>query len=379
MLLQCIAALAFFTGMPSESSEKAHLGLARTIRWLTVSVYGFAAFHKLNHDFLNPSVSCASGGLTLLAEGWALSAPLPDLLLAAAPYIFLVTEIGITVLLVVRPLAGITLAAAVHVPLTIIFAPAFAFTMMPGWVFFLREDQIKELLGTWRRHWLPIAAVGITCGITSKALYLITHETTDYYWAVKETLMWMIFVGMLVHYSSCEDRASRGAWESALGYRRQWMPALMLLWVINALSPYAGLQFHRSAAMLSNLRIDHGCWNHLLVPEAVRLFDPYIRIESASLQRGEGAPRDIPGLREPLWSLQGLWHERLYVCSSESLGNAGEAAQRQSRVSIQGEYLGARFASQDICAEWPLPIPNLPRLRLFQTNLSVTCPQNCVH
>jgi hypothetical protein len=48
--------------------------------------------------------------------------------------------------------------------------------------------------------------------------------------------------------------------------------ALVLL-VVTAVMPYVGLKTRAALTMYSNLRTEPGHWNHLLVPEEVRLFD----------------------------------------------------------------------------------------------------------
>jgi len=381
MLLQAGAALAFFSFTPQSSGDRAHLAFARAIRCLTVAVYGFAAFHKLNWDFLDPSVSCASGGLQLLAEGWAITAPVPSELLQIAPYLFLLAELSVSILFVFRPLAGITLASAVHVPLTIIFAPAFAFTLMPAWLFFLRERELERIVFLVKAQWVKIVAIGGSCGAISTTLYLSVHGTTDYYWAAKKCLMWIIFIGAITTYikSSPAQRATRGAWpDPKPHFRRAWLPLLLGIWVLNALTPYAGLQFHRSAAMLSNLRIDQGCWNHLFVPEEVRIFDPYVRINTVTVLRRSGEQQNVPAVHEPLWSLEGIWLQRQRWCTSSGSLRQGTSFVPPT-ISIQGEYRGQRFTTLDACNDWPLPTPFFSGLRLFQTNLSRQCPQECLH
>jgi hypothetical protein len=45
------------------------------------------------------------------------------------------------------------------------------------------------------------------------------------------------------------------------------------LLVLTAATPYLGLKSRASLTMFSNVRTEPGHWNHLLVPEQVRLFD----------------------------------------------------------------------------------------------------------
>jgi hypothetical protein len=55
--------------------------------------------------------------------------------------------------------------------------------------------------------------------------------------------------------------------------------------VVNAASPYVGLKTEATFAMFSNLQTEPGHWNHLLVPEAVRVFgaqDDLVRLEAVT-------------------------------------------------------------------------------------------------
>ncbi|MGI8624212.1 MAG: hypothetical protein ACR2NB_12190, partial [Solirubrobacteraceae bacterium] len=47
----------------------------------------------------------------------------------------------------------------------------------------------------------------------------------------------------------------------------------LLALVLNAASPYLGLKTEATFAMFSNLQTEPGHWNHLLLPERLRIFD----------------------------------------------------------------------------------------------------------
>ena len=46
-----------------------------------------------------------------------------------------------------------------------------------------------------------------------------------------------------------------------------------LLVVLNAATPYVGLKTQSAFTMYSNLQTEDGRWNHVLIPESVRVFD----------------------------------------------------------------------------------------------------------
>src|SRR6185436_9415720 len=101
---------------------------------------------------LDPSGSCATAGMHVLVRNWGIDGLAPASLDAVWPYCFLAAEGLIVVLLVARPAFGIVLALLMHVPLTIVFAPAFAFVMIPGLFCLLGEDDVLVLGRTLRRH-----------------------------------------------------------------------------------------------------------------------------------------------------------------------------------------------------------------------------------
>jgi hypothetical protein len=120
--------------------------------------------------------------------------------------------------------------------------------------------------------------------------------------------------------------------------------------------------------MLSNLRIDSGCWNHMLVPEALRLRDPYIRIRNAEVGEVRGAGVLEETIEARLWSGRELWLARTRWCEA----GAGP-------INVQGITEAGAFNIDDLCTDWPFPPVRWPGFRAFQSNLAPECPQACIH
>lgn len=324
------------------------------VRLLTLGVYAAAIFHKMNADFFDPAVSCASGGLVVLSEMWSL--PLaPDFMAPIWPYAFAASELSLVLLFIFRPRAALPLAGLIHIPLTIIFAPSFAWVMAPGWIAFMREEDLKAWAVIGRQGRVPILVLGFAGFGMGLAFYFQDHWVLYPAWQLKELALWILAAG-LITMSLHGPRIHRGAWTEPMG-KTSWV--LFALFVANASTPYLGVQFHHAGAMLSNLRIDEGCWNHLLVPESVRLSDPYIRVE---------APEASEEVRTEFEAA--LWHEA-------SLRSAvrRHCAQRSSPLPLIIRADGESHALVDAC-EVELP---RGRVGLFQTNLERECPQACVH
>ncbi len=370
-LFLCALSAAFCVAAARRGERHAAEGLPYVVRRLTVMTYAIAGFHKLNRDFLDPTVSCASGGLRILAENWRL--PLIDRMSnwAGFPLLFVCAELGLVVLWLVRPGFGLVLALLVHLPLTIIFAPAFAFTMATGWVMLLTDADLRHLGRTLRKHRVAIASVGLALAALSISRYGAERWRLEADWIVKEAVLWVALVAVVAAWSV--PRASgvfewRGAWREAAGRGiKGWTVAACGVWLLNGVTPYLGLQFQHAGAMLSNLRIDSGCWNSLVVPEAVRRRDPYVRLESVDYPD----PERRAAIAARLWNPNALWHARRAYCR--------ERGGVQPALVVSGSYAGRRFSVVDLCRRWPLPPVRLPGYRGFQVNLQRQCPQACVH
>ncbi|HHH28607.1 MAG TPA: hypothetical protein ENK57_09715 [Polyangiaceae bacterium] len=372
-LLACaLAAIGCFLGPASGRGDRMGRGLPQTVRVLTVLVYLLAGFHKLNADFLNPAVSCANAGLRALATHGQRSPLLPEMVLSWPhwPKLFLAAELGLPWLVLWRPRPAVVALAAFHLPLTIIFAPSFAITMMTGWICLLGERGITAVASTLRKKWPTIVGVGLIPAIASTWTFFPARTASDPDWRVKEALLWCVFVALVAAWWQHRDVfADRDPWRGP-NPARSVTGIFALAFCLHGLTPYLGLGFHRTGAMLSNLRIDRGCENHLLIPASIRLADPYIVIEEIRF-----APeRAVPGFEEDvetrLWSMAALWRARAHWC-----------AKHPEPLPIAATHGGRRYDIANLCAPdgWPWSEPLLPHHRRFQVNLTARCPEACIH
>ncbi|MEM9864150.1 MAG: hypothetical protein AAF938_21300 [Myxococcota bacterium] len=375
--------LAFGAASAALLPSATHL---QSVRGLTAAMYGAAFFHKLNADFLNGAVSCATGGITLFGENYGvdLSALTGGSLANVWPVLFLSAEASVALLLLRRPMAGIALAALLHVPLTIIFAPAFAWVMASGWTAFFSAELLQELRAFVAHRGRLLALVGAGFGVTSAALYFRVHESAYPAWQLGE-FGWWIVAAVVGSFAFTKRR-----YRPPASRMRPVSRLIVALFVLNAATPYTGLQFHHAGAMLSNLRIDEGCWNHLLVPEAVRIREPYVRVEEASLtgdvddfdarvrsDSGERASLEIADLTP--------FETRLFDPAGLHAAVA-ERCERLARFAARGAPalgLGLSFNAGSGAVNVPNACEDLPldpgQPGAFQTNLQRSCPQACVH
>lgn len=345
---------------------------------MTIVVYALAALHKLNLDFFNPAVSCAQYGWGKLLAYWGIPLVTPSLKWLL-PVTIIATELLIAALLWLRPRWAWTLAIAFHIPLTLTMAPAFAFVMAIGHAASLTTQAKDTLLKHWQSQRLKLLLGAALITFISQARhYLVTHDELLPTMMLKECLMWAM-LGLSIRY----QLKVRGDDQREPTPRRRfgalaWVFALLMLG--NGLTPYLGVQAQHAGAMLSNLRIDRGCWNSLLIPEALRLTDDYVRIDRVQFAKPGGERYQQAyeqTLRSQLWSPPQLRQMRRNWCKPQA-----------RPFTLEGSYRQRRFVIKDLCdpqAPWAFAddgifgVELFPDAIRFQKNLQKTCPQVCIH
>ncbi|MFU8804413.1 MAG: hypothetical protein ACNA8W_11430, partial [Bradymonadaceae bacterium] len=296
---------------PYGDSTSAELGFLKVVRGLTIATYALAAVHKVNRDFFERTVGCASYGVDKLVAYWNVAPALvPEALFLASPYLIIVTEAAIAVLY----LAGLRricwpLVVAFHIPLTLTMAPAFAFVMLAGHAAFVLPRDIDDVRGVLRRYGLIIAPVALVATAAS----LWAHgKWPEWTMIPREYLLWALLLTTLLLLARGIDWRRHRVHKSSAQQRAATL--IVALFLIHGLSPYLGVRFQHTAAMVSGLRIDEGCWNSLIFPEALRLSDGYIRIETAYFREPGAAESLETTLLEQLWSPPQLRQMRRNWC-----------------------------------------------------------------
>jgi hypothetical protein len=324
------------------------------------AAYLLSAFHKYNADFVNPDLSCASEGMHRLVPFIGRWLELPWAL-SIAPHSVLATEVLLGLSLLFAPRAGLVLAALFHIGLTLTFEPAFPFVMG---IAFVAAGALSPVLPSQRRRAMSVYAGCLLC-----ALPVLLVDAPLVRWDLPLRLAMMLWAAVWACLPRCESASPASPAD------RRWMAAGLALFFVAGLTPYAGTRVQHSAAMLSNLRVDNGCWNHLLVPESVRGLDNYIRVDAASV--GAGNPRLEGILTETLWSTNALRSIRQNWCVPEL-----------RPIEVEGTFQGVRMYFADLCdPSSALPVgPGsfggrvwFPNYRRFQSNLPRECSPACMH
>ncbi|MGK0360506.1 MAG: hypothetical protein ACI9U2_002819, partial [Bradymonadia bacterium] len=255
------------------------------VRVTTAATYAFAALHKLNTAFFDPATSCGHHAWTQIVDRY----PLPDLgAMPWMPYFIVAIEVALAVGIWRRAPWVWPLGIAFHLPLTVTLAPAFGAVMIAGWAAAVSAKQWAR----WRQAWGPSLLVG---AVIAGALEVALAAELEPVNVLKVMAAGALLVASLKAWVQPGQGRPIGAFA--------WI--CLGVWSLNCLTPYLGVQYQHSAAMLSNLRIDKGCHNSVVMPEALRIVEPYIRIEDAQFAHGIRRTR-AARLKATLWNLPAL-------------------------------------------------------------------------
>ncbi|MBX7138081.1 MAG: HTTM domain-containing protein [Oligoflexia bacterium] len=261
-----------FLFLVKPDDEKLVDAFFRLARPVTIVLYFFAAFHKLNTSFLDPHFSCATLLYDQILSLYRFLPSRPEIR-ALLPTLTIVTEFAIPALLL-RPAtrkAGMLVGIVFHMILGL--DPLHPFANFSGLMFLMLAgfsgDRLATLIplhsGAGRSildRAVRIMLIGAFLGI--ELLYAVHHKefvSVVQYSAwlfVSGILCWSLLVGL--------SRSTAPLTPISIFPRRGWQLALIVFLIVNAVEPYFGLKTSSSFDMYSNLRVRDHDSNHLLVP-----------------------------------------------------------------------------------------------------------------
>ncbi len=338
---------------------------APAVRVSLLVLYAFVVFHKFNHDFFDPDVSC---GTTFYAAQLARLPFLPQTTLAqiGSIYAAIGIEAAIPLLLAFRRTRalGILAGALFHVFLAInpldrfynfssmllalfvLFAPTsvIAFLNPDGTRFkwFTRTILAGILAALVVQRWVPSDTIGRT-------------DPFFVFWNAYALIVIAVFVVAVRRGGA--DRPHEG--KGFFAIREPALISLPIVVLLNGLTPYAGLKTETAWAMFSNLRTEGDRTNHFFVPARLQAFDyqrDLVRITSSSDRILDLIARK--GQLVPYFEVQ----------------RRPNASVSYVRNGV--EYRFAR-ASDDPAFTGPIPL-TLRRLMLFR-GIDAGSKQPCVH
>lgn len=254
-----------------------YLRVAFVVTWLV------AALSKLNSGFFDPAGTCSVWILESIP-----GVSVPPLLAPAVIGGAVAVELAIPLLLLAprtRPLA-VLLGLGFH--LVSAFAGHSTYSGF-AWSFYLLflppttiaravvlarkavPQRVRAVLAATAHAWPTLLVLGVAWWLGHTLMPESLQSPARNWGAALVCTAWMCWCGWLLF-------RIRRHWLHAPGPRlsmRVHNPLMLVgiaLLVSTAAMPYLGLKSQAALTMFSNLRTEPGHWNHLLVPEAVRIF-----------------------------------------------------------------------------------------------------------
>lgn len=321
---------------------------APAARWGLLLLYFLSGFHKLNADFFDPALSCASILYQELRTGVPL---LPDSAVMGPLAIGLtvLVELGLPVLLLVPATRRVGAAAGIlfHVLMAAAGYPRFSAIGLALLALFLPALP------------RPGPAFRVAAVATLLIASVLVPEQRDalFLWAT------LGLCGGLM--ALCVVPGGEGSGERAVSLRPA-LPAMLgpALILFSGLTPYLGLGTDRALSMYSNLRTEGGRSNHFVVP--ANQVAPYQRDLVQVLQ--SNAP-----------PLARLAAEHMVIPWEELRARLSEASASSGSVSLTYLRSGRRYQVGSAAGDTALALPvsrlGLKLLRFRAVEL--TGPRRC--
>ncbi|QFI69327.1 HTTM domain-containing protein [Sinorhizobium alkalisoli] len=259
-------------------------------RALLAIMYFYGIFHKINTDFLDPTVSCAVGLYVPLARPFGLEDNLFGRYLAIYST-FIIEGIAILCLYWKRYFAvGFILALLFHyiIPISayswymdfssLVFAlyvlsiPKPASQMLYG-ISLNVANRLRENYGRIGTLFPGLALTLVTVAVVmlltlvfpERSFDMVVHSVWILVWAVAGGAALVVLTYVALENLPCENTAAPRA--------PAWVYVVPGLFFLSCLSPYVGLKTESSINMFSNLHTEAGQTNHLLFSKPPYLFN----------------------------------------------------------------------------------------------------------
>lgn len=269
-LILSFVAAGLYHWIKGSAFERFFRDVRPVARSLLLVMYTFGIFHKINSDFLNPAVSCA-------VELWrTMPPPLVWIDNVWMHYLAifgtLIVESVIMVLLVLPRFRhlGIGAGIAFHVLLALSgFAmyPAFSTLAITLHTMFLSPAAALQIKNS--KAWTFInqhitRITGVTFVLSALFLMALSAVFQNF---TSVGLFWLVLMIAPLIAVIFYDRPQHKGEEAGVFFwsRLHWLNIVSLLFFLNCAAPYLGLKTAQTMNMFSNLRLEGGISNHLLL------------------------------------------------------------------------------------------------------------------
>jgi len=306
-------------------------------RWLLLLMYVFGVFHKINSDFFNVEVSCATALWQQMPAwlAWVDAVAIGRL----TGWGTLLIESVIVIMLLVPGLRyhGIILGMGFHSLLALSGYALYATFSMLSFLLhllFLSPQAANQVVASpgwqrWRRmrtNFNGSMLILVMAMLLLLLAYNGSYSEVGLLWLV---IMLPVFVLIVRHGKVAEPVSTR----RMLTPRPLWLGIVVLLFFFNGITPYLGLKTAQSINMFANLALEGGQSNHYLIRQTgpFGYLEDVVMIKSAtsSLRFAAAAEHKLGMVYYDL--LNELERQPLAVVSFE---RNGVFYQRQSAVTL---------------------------------------------
>jgi hypothetical protein len=297
-------------------------------RWSLLLLYFLSGFHKLNADFFDPVVSCAS----VLYRGLRAGLPvLPDSEVTGplAIGLTILLELGLPVLLLVSRTRRLGVAAGIlfHILMAAAGYPRFSAIGIALLVLFLPSLPRPG----------PAFRAAVVATLLAASVLVPAQRDVLFLWATLGFCVGLLAL-CLVPIEATSREGTSVSWRPAL-------PAFLgpVLILFAGVTSYLGLGTDRALSMYSNLRTEGGRSNHFLIPAGLQVFS-YQR-DLVEVLQSNAAP------------VARLASERMVVPWVELRARLTEATASSDRVSLSYLRDGRRHEVGSAASDSLLALP----------------------
>jgi hypothetical protein len=350
-------------------------GITAVFRVMAIHVLGFAALHKLNSDFFDPTVSCIALE-ERLTRWWGLP---PAFYRWFGSVHVVIAEALAPLLLAFAPWVGIAFTVALVSIFASIGAPAFAGLVITMALAFLPSSAQAALRDGARRFW-PIMLLCVLAVLAARIAYRARFPWLPLAITQSLAVLTLWCCGFFAadrlrrwrHASTLRAEPTNDGPRAAPGIRA-WIACMAVVCTFNGMTPYLGLKFQYSFAMLSNLRVDDERWNSWIFPRWLRLtaHDDFVHVARARYKKLPSGPvMERAGLLDP-----GMYSPTAvrYVLR--------RSIESRVQISLDFDYHGRSHRFVDSAD--PLRLyafaASLPHTPLIQKRVDGRRPQSCLH
>ncbi|KAL1528897.1 hypothetical protein AB1Y20_010219 [Prymnesium parvum] len=262
--------------------------LSLSMRAILCTLYGVAAFAKLNDGWHDPRYSCCVHMFVAFVSNFAEIRLVPPRLLRLLPYAATAFEFSFSLALLVAPWVGVrgrqrllrtlaVLGAGFHTVIALPPPPVsvypFSMLMVPIYIPALLPDEVEWASGAvskwgWQTHCGLGAAVAVAAGFAQILSRRSSHFEYPPYFSWELGILWLLvaFGAMTAAAVLAPIVPAAPSSQPPIGKLRRAMavaPSMCILAISS--TTYLGVRNHPSFAMFSNLVVEGGVSNHWLI------------------------------------------------------------------------------------------------------------------